>query len=326
MIQQFKNLSFFNIFILFALLFVLRLGIFWHLPANINSGFNIFFSRILVPLDFDKLLSPALNISLAALVVLGQALIFNRVINNYNILNKASFLPALLFVVCSSVFEPFLILSPPLLSNFLVLFIFTKVLREHKSVDSVAAMFDLGLAVAIGTVLYFPIVLFVLVLFTALILFKPFNWREWASVLVGYITIVFFLGIYYYYNNRLLDFYEIWRPLSTKIPFYIKINIADYMVLFPIIICLTLGFISLRANFFKSFVLVRKSFQLLALVFLVSILSFYLKSDYRINHFLLCVVPISVTLSYYFINAKKKWVYESLFIMMLIFIVYFQFV
>ena len=297
-----------------------------NLPDDINSGFNVFFLRILINIDFDKLLSPILNIFFAALIVFTQALIFNRIINNYNILGKTSFLPALLFVVCSSVFAPFLILSPPLIANFLILFILNKVLKEHKSADSISAMFDLGLIVAIGTIIYFPFVLFLLVLWLALILFRPFNWREWVSVIIGYLTIVFFLGIYYFWNDKLLNFYEIWKPLSTKIPFYIKINLLDYIVLFPLGICFILGLISLRVNFFKSSVLVRKSIQLLTLIFIVSILSFYLKADFRINHFLLSVAPVAIVLSYYFMNAKKKWIYEPLFLMMIIFVVYFQFV
>ncbi|MBC7653244.1 MAG: beta-carotene 15,15'-monooxygenase [Oligoflexus sp.] len=326
MIQQFRNLKFLNIFILFALLIVLRLGVLWNLPDVVNSGFNAFFLRILVNLDFDQLLSPILNIFLAAIIVFAQALIFNKIINDYNILGKASFLPALLFIVCASVLSPFLILSPPLIANFLILFILNKVLREHKSLDSISTMFDLGLIVAIGTIIYFPFVLFLLVLWIALILFKPFNWREWVSVITGYLTIVFLLGVFYYWNDKLLGFYEIWEPLSTKIPFYIKINVLDYIVLFPISICFILGLIALRANFFKSFVLVRKSVQLLTLIFIVSILSFYLKADFRINHFLLSVAPVAVVLSYYFMSAKKKWIYESLFFLMIIFVVYFQFV
>jgi hypothetical protein len=147
-----------------------------------------------------------------------------------------------------------------------------------------------------------------------------------VSVLIGYITVVFFLGVYYYWNGRLLDFYEIWKPLSNKFPFYIKIQVTDYIVLLPIVVCLLLGFIQLRLNFFKSFVQVRKFFQVLFFLFVLSALSFYLKSDFRINHFLLCIIPVAVLLAYYFAHAKKRWVYEPLILIIISFIVYFQFV
>lgn len=326
MIQQFRNLNFINLIFLFILLFILRIGVYINLPAEINTGFVEFFARLLWQTAPDVVLSPFLNITIAAIVVFAQALIFNKIINNYNILGKSGFLGALFYVVASSVFTPFLFLSPPLFCNFFLLYLLHKILSEYKNVDSISSMYDLGLIVALGTLIYFPFVLFLLFLWIALIILRPFNWREWVSVIIGYITIVFFLGVYYYWNGRLLDFYEIWRPLSNAFPFSIKIQITDYIVLFPIVVCLLLGILQIRQNFFKSFVQVRKTFQLLFFLFLIAALSFYLKPDFRINHFLLCVTPVATVLAYYFASAKIWWIYESLFVVMISFVVYFQFV
>lgn len=325
MIQQFRNLNFINFFFLFILLLVLRIGVFIHLPQELNSGFLEFFSRLLIPVSPQNFISPALNISLAAILVYVQALLFNRIVNTFNILGKSTFLPALLFVVCSSVFTPFLMLSPPLVCNFILLFLVYKILLEYKKFNSIATFFDLGLVIAIGTILYFPFILFLLLLWASLSALKPFNWREWLSALLGFLTIVFFLGVYYFWNDRLLDFYDIWKPLSNKFPFYIRINVFDYIVLFPIVIVMMLAFFQIRQNFFKSYVLVRKFFQVLIFIFLIASVSFYLKSDYRVNHFMLCVIPVATLLSYFFTNAKRKWIYESLFLIIIVFILYFQF-
>jgi hypothetical protein len=70
---------------------------------------------------------------------------------------------------------------------------------------------------------------------------------------------------------------------------------------------------------------VRKSFQLLFFVFVVASLSFYTKAAFHLNHFVLCAVPAAVFFSYYFLYAKRKWFYESLFYLLLISIIYFQF-
>lgn len=326
MIQQFKNLNFINLIYLFILLFILRIGIYLDMPAEINTGFIELFARLLWSTSIDGIISPALNITTAAIVVLSQALIFNKIINNFNILGKSSFLPALFFIVTSSVFTPFLFLSPPLFCNFFLLYVLHKILLEYKNPDSISSMFDLGLIVALGTLVYFPFVLFLIFLWIALIILRPFNWREWISVIIGYITVVFFLGVFYFWNGRLLDFYEIWKPLSNAFPFNIKIQITDYIVLFPIAACVLLGIGHIRQNYFKSFVQVRKTFQLLFFLFFIAALSFYLKPDFRINHFLLCVIPVATVLAYYFASAKIKWIYESLFIVMISFVVYFQFV
>jgi hypothetical protein len=326
MVQQFRNLNFINLFFLFVLTVVLRVGLFADLPAGVNSGFDEFFSRLLLHVNLNDYLSPFVNISISIIVVYLQAVLFNQIINKHGILGKASFLPGACYIVVCSVFTPFLSFTPPLFCNFFLLFAFNKILIEYKNSNSIAAMFDLGLVIALGTLFYFPFVGFLLLLWIALLLFKPFYWREWVSVLVGFLTVIFILGVYYYWNNKLLDFVEIWEPLSTKLPIYINIQLTDYIVLFPIVICVLLSMYYLNQNFFKSYVLVRKSFQLAVFILLIAIFSFYLKPDFRINHFILCAIPVALSLSYYFTNAKKKWIFETLFVVTIAVIIYFQFV
>lgn len=325
MIQQFRNLNFINLFYLLLLAIILRVGLLVNMPQAINSGFIEFSSRLLIPFDLDATLLPVGNILIALLIVLVQATLFNQIINKHNILGKASFLPAACYIIVCSVFTPFLSFTPPLLCNFFLLYIFNKILVEYKNSNSVAAMFDLGLVIALGTLFYFPFVGFLLLLWIALLLFKPFYWREWVSVLVGFLTLMFILGVYYYWNDKLVDFLEIWKPLSTKLPIYINIEVSDYIVLFPIVVCVLISMYFLNQNFFKSYVLVRKSFQLAVFIFLIGLFTFYLKPDFRINHFLLCALPIALSVSYYFINAKKKLVFESLFLTIIGAIIYFQF-
>jgi len=47
--------------------------------------------------------------------------------------------------------------------------------------------------------------------------------------------------------------------------------------------------------------------------------------EFNLNHFLLCTVPLAVFFAYYFLYAKSKWFYESLYLLLLISIIYFQF-
>ncbi len=325
MVQQFRNLNFINLFLLFVLTLVLRIGLFLDMPQAVNSGFIEFFSRLLIPFNLDTYLSPLANISIAITVMYLQAVYFNQIINKHGILGKSTFLPAASYILVCSVFTPFLSFTPPLFCNFFLLFIFNKILVEYKNINSIAAMFDLGLVVALGTLFYFPFVGFLMLLWIALLLFKPFSWREWVSVLVGFLTLMFILGVYYYWNGKLMGFIEIWKPLSSKLPIYINIEVLDYIVLFPIVVCILLSMYYLNQNFFKSYVLVRKSFQLAISIFFVAILTFYLRPGFRINHFLLCAIPVALSLSYYFVNAKKKLVFETLFIAVIAVIIYFQF-
>jgi hypothetical protein len=275
MINFFKTLNPLNVLWLAILLVALRAGYLLHTPAKIDFAFERLFSRLLMPASWQYPMSPVFNVSLACFLVFVQALFLNHLVNHFNLLGKPTFLPALMYITVSSLFTPFLILSPPLICNFLVIWMLFKLLSFYKSKDTKSAAYDLGMMVAIGTLIYLPFIYYLLAIWIALVIFNPFNWREWAAGIMGYITIIFFLAVYYYLNNSLEQFYEIWLPLATKFPDSIDINYYNYLVLIPVVVILVLCFFKLQQNFFRSYVQVRKSFQLLFIVFLIAGLSFY---------------------------------------------------
>ncbi len=325
MINIFKALNPLNILWLAILLFVLRAGYLFHVPDQLEFSFAEPFSRLLLPVSAHYPFSSAYNVLFAGTLVFAQALLLNYLINHYNLLGKPTFLPALMYIVASGLFGPFLVLSPPLLCNFLVIWMLFKLFSFYKSNDAKSAAYDLGMIAAVGSIIYLPFIYMFLAIWIALILFRPFNWREMVAGIMGYATVFFFLAVFYYLNDSLGQLYDIWKPLGTKFPDSININYYDYLVLIPVIVILLLCFVTLQKNFFKSYVQIRKSFQLLFVIFLITGLSFYVKSPFNLNHFLLCTIPAAVFFSYYFLYARVKWFYETLFLLLLISIIYFQF-
>ncbi|MDF2432279.1 MAG: hypothetical protein JWP44_1910 [Mucilaginibacter sp.] len=325
MINFFKALNPFNIVGLVIILFALRVGYLINGPAKIEFAFAEQYARLLLPIPSQYTITPFVNVLLAAIVVFIQALLLNHLVNDFNLLSKPTFLPALMYITVSALFMPFLVLSPPLLCNFLVIWMLFKLLSFYKNNDAKSVAYDLGMLVAIGSIIYLPFIYFFLAIWIALIIFKPFNWREGVAGVMGYITIFFFLAVYYYLNDSLGQFYTLWEPLGTKFPDNVTINYYNYLVLVPVILILVLCFFTLQRNFFRSYVQVRKSFQLLFVIFLIGGLSFYIKAAFHLNHFLLCAVPVAVFFSYYFLYAKRKWFYEILFAILLISVIYFQF-
>ena len=304
---------------------VLRLAVLAQLPVTLDFNFTEPFAIFLVNVPLESFFTPFGDFCVALFLTLAQAFIFNKIINGYNLIGKPTFVPALIYVTVSSLFTPFVLLSPILICNFLVLLMIEKYLSIYRRDDVRSVMFDLGMIVAVGTLIYFPFIAMMVLLWISLIIFRPFNWREWLTGIIGFLTVFFFLAVYYYWNNSLNQFYNIWLPLSSKFQVSFKINWYDYLVLIPVIVILVLGTFQLRSNFFRSFVQIRKSFQLLFFMLLLGLISFYLKPDFRIYHFLLCAPPGAVMMAYYFVQAgKKRWIYESLYLTLVGFIIYFQ--
>lgn len=326
MIRIFRTFNPLNALWLLIILFTLRVGYWYNAPANIEFIFVETFARTLVPVSYEHLFSPGINMLIASMLVFIQALLLNLLVNRYNLLSRSSFLPALMYVTVSSLFTPFLVLSPPLICNFLVIWMLFKLFDLYKGDGALSTAYDLGMIVAIGTLIYFPFIFLFLAIWVALVIFRPFNWREWVAGIMGYGTVFFFLAVFYYLHNQFNQFYTIWLPLGTRFPNRINItNYYNYLILIPVIIILGLCFIKLRQNFFKSYVQVRKSFQLLFFMFLIAGLSFYVRTQFNLNHFLLCCIPAAVFFAYYFLHATSKWFYETLYLLLFISIIYFQF-
>ena len=200
-----------------------------------------------------------------------------------------------------------------------------KLFNIYKHTDITGIMFDLGLLVAAGSLIYFPFIVMLILIWASLITFRPFAWREWITPLLGCITVYFLLAVCYFWLDRMSEFYQIFIPFTYAFNTDLQIDILDYLVLIPIILALIGFLLILKDNFFKSVVHVRKSFQLLFVMLVLIFASFYLNETKSINHFLLCVPPLSIYLAYFFTHAKIKWFYETLYIVILLTIVYLQF-
>jgi len=325
MTKIFRDLNPINILWLGVFLIILRLVFISHLPAHIEFTFVEPFTQTLLPVGFENSFTPISNVITAAVIVFIQALWLNHMVNAYNLLGKPTFLPALMYITLSGLFVPFLILSPPLICNFLIIWMIDKLFSFYKNGSANTTSYDLGMIVGMGTLIYFPFIYMCLAIWVALIIFRPFNWREWVTVLIGFATVFFFLAVYYYLTDRIDQFYAIWLPLGSRFPSKIQVNYYNYLVLIPVIIIFILAFLRLRQNYFKSFIQTRKSFQLLIIIFIIALLSFYVKANFRLSHFLLCAVPATIIFGYYFLYATKRWFYESLYILLVISIIYFQF-
>lgn len=324
-INQHRKFTPFNIVSVSIVGFALCLGIFLHLPEQITPVLFEPAVNNLIGIQIGSSLSPGENVMITLVLTLLQAFFLNRIINHFNFLGKPNFLTALLFMTLVSLFTPFLVLSPPLICNFIAIWMLGKLFNIYKQQEIKGLMYDLGMIVAIGSLIYFPFMVMMLLLWISLVIFRPFNWREWLTPLLGFSTIYFLLGVIYYWIGRLQEFYAIFKPLGYSFPTELSLNVYDYLVVVPVLVALLFFLFILKDHFFKSVVHLRKSFQLLFFMILLTLGSFYLNDHITVNHFLLCAPPIAIYLAFYFTNSKSKWTYEILYMVIIATILYFQF-
>jgi len=325
MIKLFRNSQPIHIFWLAVITFALRISPFAKLTTYNQQPFSSLLQHLLIPINNQYYISYHNSLIIACIIVFIQAMLLNFITNKYVILGKLTYLPALFYIIYCSILSPFLTLSPALVANFFVLYIFYKLLSGYKKPDAISTFFDIGLVIGLGTILYFPFLVLLVWIWVSLIILRPFYWREWLSPFIAFLLIQFFLAVFYYYNNSFNLMLKFWQPIRSPITLFIKFNAINYLVLLPLAVSLLLGILHLRLNFFKTIVLVRKTFIVLLLLTVVITFSFYLSPAFKLRHFILLATPAAILCGYYFLNARIKWIYETQFILIIIFIAYFQF-
>lgn len=314
-ITAFRNYNAYNIFFLLLLTFFLRIALLLDPSPDLTYWF-----------PFGLVSDQRANISITAVIVFFQAILLNRSITRHNLFNKTSYLPALMYVVLASMFSSFLAFSPLLICNFFLLWLMDRIFFLYRGANVLRIAFDMGLIVGGGSLFYYPFLLLFPGIWYSLILFRSFSWREWVAPLAGMTIPYIFAFTYYMYTDSASSFLDIWQPIIVHLPVLSTILSNDYLALLPLLFLLGLSFNKMRATYFKNVVLVRKSQQSLLLLSVLIIAAFLLSPQRQVAHFMMLAVPFSVFLAYYFVTARVKWFYESLFALLLGSIFYFQFV
>lgn len=282
---------------------------------------------LLMPLGMKSIqLSPALNVLLTLVLTMIQALYLNKVMNKYYFTGRPNFLVALIYVTFASLITPFLVLTPGLICNFLVIWMLDKLIGIHTRERAVAPLFDLGMIIALGSLIYFPFLGNLLVIWVALLLFRPFQWREWVAPLLGVFTVYFLLWVLYFWRDQADQFWLVWLPyLNWTIPPFSS-DYREYLIGIPILILLILSLNSFRQHLLKRVVLIRKIVQLLMVLFLVSLLGIVVDPDRRTADLLSLVPALAIYAAFYFNYGQKRWLYESWYLILVLSIFLYQFI
>lgn len=242
-----------------------------------------------------------------------QAFLFNRLINQFEVLYKPSNIPVILFIILYALMPDFLSLNPFLIVNILLPVVLWKIFALYKSERPITGAFDTGFFTSLMILVYQPMILMLVFLYISIAILRPFNLREWIATLMGVVTpfiLLFTILILTGYNNLMFsngDGLE-WVPV-------IKLQTLNWHhILSASIICLILllSFIKLYSNYNKNVIRMRKfqiCFMLLMVFLLIIVLLPIQHSPARFN---LLIAPTTLFMSYYFIAIKKVWWFELL--------------
>lgn len=203
-----------NNFLLFLYGFFIKIAILTIKPAPLQHAgdgplYKILISK-LQPLAADSSFFYVL-ITYALLYL--QAVSLNRIVNNQRMMPKNNYLPGMSYLLITSLFVEWNILSAPLIINTILLWTLSKMMSLYNDHSPKATLFNIGMLIGIAAFFYFPVLAFAFVVIMALIFLRPFKLPEWVMALLG-ILMPFYLLFAWSYLSGDFSFNNI--PASLK--------------------------------------------------------------------------------------------------------------
>jgi len=233
-------------------------------------------------------------------------------------------MPAFFYIILAACFNPSHQLTPALPASTLVILVLYRVIPTYKTVNLSYHFLDAGFLVSLASLIYFPSILFFLLLPGGLLLLRPFNWREWAFA---------FIGLALPYVFLVSGFFMTDTPVSNYFPGMAALFKGNPLVLS--VMELITAIFSLGMLVYASYFMVvtidtmkihgRKVFNLLFLLFLIAVVIYAAVRGTGPEMVIFAAVPLSYLFSHFFFRCPRTWPYEVLFSVFLVLVLLLRF-
>lgn len=323
MIGVFRSNNPLNASILFVYGFLLKLYWFMHLPSITHRSADGFLYNALI-----DLLKPGLEewrILEAALVyflLFTQAMSLNYFMNSRKMVSGNNFLPAMSYLLITSLLPEWNMLSPTLIVNSILIWFFFKVSTLGSGNQVRSVLFNIGLAIGVCSFLYLPSLFFVVIVLIGVGMVRPPKIFEMGMVFLGLLTTWYFLAAALYLTDKtqlfeMMDLFFEWPDILMN-----KLVVTGIALL---ALLLLVGFYFVQAQSSKQIVRVRKGwgFVLANLILLLLIPLFQFNPDLR--DWIMTLVPVSLFIGAGFYYLSVKPIRMVLHWGVVLFVVYYQY-
>lgn len=262
-----------------------------------------------------------LALIIALIIVLAEAFLLNNMINEHEILERQTYLPALIYVVLMSCSRSLLTLHPLLFANLFILLSLDKLISTYRKDAAFAKVFEAGLLFSLASLFYFPVLFLFPSICAALLIFRPFIWREWVITCIGILLPYLFILVFYFWHDK-VDYF--WYE-KILVPFFdradeITRSRSFFFLIGSIGSVLFLAFMRLGRNLGTTKLKVRSSLMLFVWFMLFSVASVFITSSFSMRHFSFAIIPAAIFIANYFLTFKKIAGAEVLFLILIVFI------
>jgi len=277
---------------------VLRLPAIWLIEnagLQVSGAMSSFFN------SFNA--QPIASILVSAAIVFIQALLFNRLCIEHDVLYAHSFMPAWMFLLCNSLFPEMLFITPALIGNFLVLWALSFVLGFYRAADGSLVLFYTAALFSLSSFFIVEYITTPLLLVVFTIIFKNVKVRDLLAIVSG--SIVPFIFVWAAGQIFDLQFQFPTQGYNLSLTQF-KFDIIHLAALLPLFFLVLPGLAKTSLNYFKNNIQTRRV-SLLFISFLVFTTLILVIRLNQIKYSLHIAAPaLSLFAGYFLLGNKGK--------------------
>jgi hypothetical protein len=260
---------------------------------------------------------------LALINIVGQALYLNKIALSCHLFNHNTYLPALSYVLITSLLPDWNYFSALLLANWFILAALDGIMKLYAHQDPRKLLFNTGCLFSLSILLVSSGVFFILLFFIALAILRPFKISEWVMALLGLCTPFYFLaGILFLFGKLLL----LTKIFTIGLPQHLwqDASIDIYIVFTSLLVLLLCGAYYLNLYSSRMLIQIKKSWAIIIATFSISLAVRFFNVLDGFYAWLPAMLPLSLIFTNLWIERKRSWFPKIIFYLFVVAILFVQ--
>jgi hypothetical protein len=270
--------------------------------------------HILYSVFFGTGFSYYLNQIITLLVILLGAFFVNFLVVEQEITSKTNYLPAFFYILFAFSATTKSTVEPILLANLFILPALYFLIDSYRKDSALSEIFKAGVFTGLASFFCIHYIVVFPLNFIALMILRPFNWREWLIMLIGLMTPLYiYVSVCYLKTNEAFAVFGMIREATSSLQ---KLVISEYYIVF--ILTATLAFVFAIIHYlgkgFGGKVKTQKTKYVLLWMLLLSLLMVFFE---QVSDMILlpCIIPLSIFIGDYLSEIRQLKIANTLLVL-----------
>jgi len=311
-----------NLIVVFVAGILLKLAFFKHLDPLVSGDHDTFLYKEITGF-ISANFSAGVIFSITYLLLFFQAFLLNRLMNDHRMVHKFTYLPAMAYLLVTSMLPEWNVFSAPLLANTLLMYIFFVLYRTYNQYNVKMMLFNIGLALGLAAFVFSSSLIFLVWVLPGLLVMRAVKLNEWMICLFGLIT-----PFYLYAAYLLLSDSWSWAKIIPDYSFHIPTLKQSFWLAgstLLILLVFLIGGYFIQVNLRRLLIQVRKNWSLMLIYLLIALLVPFLSYEVQYENWIVCCIPFASFHACAFFYPQSRWLPLLLFWSMVIFTLGYQY-